>query len=223
MLVGMNAQASASSAATSRSATVPAQSGAANPPGTPDVLFVAATRTEAAGLPREARVLITGVGCVPAAATVAAELAKHRPVLVVNLGTAGALVPHLNGIFTVDCAIKHDLAAEEIEAITGVALSNTAAMLPAPGFTVATLATGDCFIDDEAQRDALAQRAQLCDMEGYAVAWACGQAGVPCVGIKQVSDQADAAAGELWAKAAKAGRNQLAEAAVRAAQAVLDA
>ena len=56
------------------------------------------------------------------------------------------------------------------------------------------LATGDVFVTDAGVRSALAARADLVDMEGYAVAWACRQAGVPVRLVKHVSDNADAAA-----------------------------
>jgi nucleoside phosphorylase len=56
------------------------------------------------------------------------------------------------------------------------------------------LASGDVFVTDPAVRDALAERAHLVDMEGYAVAFACRRMGVPVRLLKHVSDNADESA-----------------------------
>jgi nucleoside phosphorylase len=56
------------------------------------------------------------------------------------------------------------------------------------------LASGDVFVTDPVVRDALAARAHLVDMEGYAVAFACARLGVPVRLIKHVSDAADESA-----------------------------
>ena len=47
-------------------------------------------------------------------------------------------------------------------------------------------------------REALARRADLVDMEGFAVARACARAGVPCEIVKVVSDDASHDAGAAW-------------------------
>jgi nucleoside phosphorylase len=56
------------------------------------------------------------------------------------------------------------------------------------------LASGDVFVTDPAVRDRLAKTAHLVDMEGYAVAYACHELGVPLRMVKHVSDQADESA-----------------------------
>ena len=56
------------------------------------------------------------------------------------------------------------------------------------------LASGDAFISDAVARQQLAERAQLVDMEGYAVAYACQRLGVPVRLVKHVSDAADESA-----------------------------
>ena len=53
------------------------------------------------------------------------------------------------------------------------------------------LATGDVFVTDPLVRTRLAGVASLVDMEGYAVAYACRQFGVPVRLVKHVSDNAD--------------------------------
>ncbi len=53
------------------------------------------------------------------------------------------------------------------------------------------LASGDVFVIDPEMRRRLASRAELVDMEGYAVAYVCQRLGVPVRLVKHVSDQAD--------------------------------
>lgn len=154
------------------------------------LLVVSATRQEAAHVPAGLRVLITGIGKVPAAAAVARELAAAGPDIteVVNIGSAGALHDHLEGLHEIGSVLNHDLSAGLLRQL-GVDPQEWLA-LPAEGLR---LATGDLFVTDPAVRAALAEVADLVDMEGYAVAWAAREAGVPVRLVKHVSDRADAA------------------------------
>ena len=54
------------------------------------------------------------------------------------------------------------------------------------------------------------QQAQLCDMEGYAIAFVAQHFGIPCTLIKQVSDNADDAAADTWVDAVDRGAQDLA-------------
>ena len=62
------------------------------------------------------------------------------------------------------------------------------------------LATGDRFVSGGPVREALAARADLVDMEGYAVAAACRAAQVPVRLVKLVSDDAGEDAHRSWAE-----------------------
>ncbi len=156
------------------------------------VLVVSATRAEAAHVPTGVEVLITGVGKVPAATAVASRLAVQsptEPLEVLNIGTAGALRPDLYGLFLPDRVVNHDFSSHAIRAL-GFEVQDTVHLQRAESDEV-VLATGDSFVTDPVVRDELAGRAHLVDMEGYAVAWACQQAGVPVQLVKHVSDNAD--------------------------------
>lgn len=159
------------------------------------VLVISATKAEAAHLPGGVDLVVTGVGKVAAAAVTAGELASRSAhgsladLVVINLGTAGALRPGLSGLFTPGRVLNHDFSAAAIREL-GFEVADE---LETPGDDT-VLATGDLFVTDPVQRDALAQRAHLVDMEGYAVAWACARAGVRCHLVKHVSDNADESA-----------------------------
>jgi len=152
-------------------------------------LIVSATPEEAAHLPATLPVVITGVGKVAAATAVATALANRRDVTeVVNIGSAGALRDGLEGLHEIGRVWNHDLSAVVLR---------TLGYDPREWLTLGdgeiALATGDVFVTDADLRALLAKEAHLVDMEGYAVAWAAQQAGVPVRLVKHVSDNADEA------------------------------
>ncbi|WP_460793632.1 nucleosidase [Nocardioides pacificus] len=155
------------------------------------ILVVAATQEEAAHVPDGVALVVTGIGKTQAAvATTQALLARAGAVdLVVNLGTAGALRDGLGGLFEPGTVLNHDIAADAIRALGHEPHDRLSI-----GGDATVLATGDVFVSDPAVRARLGAIADLVDMEGYAVAWACRQVGVPVRMIKHVSDNADAGA-----------------------------
>lgn len=155
-------------------------------------LVVAATESEAARVPSYLPLLITGIGKTTAAIALTTALAGWRAkgrdlveLRVLNVGTAGALHDHHEGLHEVGVVRNHDMNAEiirslgydpedEIELGEGV-----------------HLASGDTFVADPETRARLAQWADLVDMEGYALALTAKRFGCSLRMIKHVSDQAD--------------------------------
>ena len=162
---------------------------------TPSVLIVVAVEHEAVHLPSDLPLLITGVGKVNAALQVSRALADpaQRPDVVVNVGTAGALHAGMQGTHLIGSVHQHDLNSHALEKLTGNRYGGPISLGDGP-----TLATGDMFVSDPVTRDTLATRADLVDMEGYAVAAACRLAGVPVRLVKHVSDSADEGARTSW-------------------------
>jgi adenosylhomocysteine nucleosidase len=160
-------------------------------------LVVVAVQAEAAHLATRLPVLIVGVGKIAAVGSLFEVLgalsAEQRPTRVLNLGTAGALHDHHEGVFEIGTVVQHDLDGAGIESITGVN--------PSPEIELGeglVLASGDSFIQHPDDRARLAARADLCDMEGYAVASTALRLGVPVCVVKHVSDRADARAAASW-------------------------
>lgn len=156
------------------------------------VLVVSATTAEAAHVPPDLPLVITGMGKTAAAAATARALAAYDDLAgltVVNIGTAGALRPGLTGLFEPGTVLNHDLSADVVRA-----LGHDPQERLEVGASDVVLATGDVFVSDPVVRDALAARAHLVDMEGYAVAFAAQQVGVPVRLVKHVSDAADESA-----------------------------
>jgi adenosylhomocysteine nucleosidase len=157
-------------------------------------LVVVAVRQEAARL-RGVDVLLTGIGKVAAATSVARAVAERRPSRVLNIGTAGALREGVEGIHRIGRVIEHDVDHAALSALIGE---------PVPGEVLLdadlpmVLATGDAFVQGGPERLRLAERAHLVDMEGYAIARACAAMGVTCEIVKVVSDAADEEAARTW-------------------------
>ncbi|MDG4798164.1 nucleosidase [Micromonospora sp. WMMD1082] len=170
-------------------------------------LLVLAIAEEAAYLDPELPVLLTGMGKVNAAAALATTLARSPlPSVVVNLGTAGALHAGWTGTHEVGAVLQHDLDTEFIRRLTGQTVGAPLTFGDGP-----VLATGDQFIADDEVRAALARRAQLVDMEGYAVASTARRFGVPVRLVKHVSDEAGAGADLTWKESVDGCARLLAE------------
>lgn len=163
------------------------------------LLVVAAIEAEAAHVPDDVEVLITGVGKTLAAVAVTRAICEHprrEELTVVNIGTAGALRGGVTGVHEIGTVLNHDLSAEPIRQL-GL---DPREVIELPGEHETVLASGDLFVTDPLVRDPLAQRADLVDMEGYAIALACTELGVPVHLVKVVSDNADETAHD-WSAA----------------------
>lgn len=171
------------------------------------VLVVAATAREAAHVPESLPLVVTGLGKTAAATATARALAEAGPtdLTVVNVGTAGALRDGITGLHEVGTVLNHDMNAEVIRALGYDPMER---IVVGPGETV--LASGDVFVADPVVREALARRAHLVDMEGYAVAWTCRSFGVPVRLVKHVSDSADEGA-MAWPEVVDASARVLGE------------
>lgn len=176
------------------------------------ILFVSATREEAAHLPDEVTVLVTGVGTMNSAVALSsylADLGGQRPDRIVNVGTAGALRDGFAGVHEIHEVLQHDFSDQFISEMLGRPVPNMRQLLPVTDLPAARLATGDAFINDSATRDRLAQRSDLVDMEGYAVARIGAAFDIPVTLLKQVSDKADENAYRTWCEAVDQGATEL--------------
>ena len=157
-------------------------------------LLVVAVEGEAAHLHVSSLpILVTGVGKVCAASSVAAILSRRRPSRLINLGTAGALRPGLTGTHVIGRVIQHDFDNETIFSLTGAHFGEPVELGDGP-----VLASGDVFVSGGEPRARLAARADLVDMEGYAVARVARAFGLPVTLVKDVSDSAGEEAGKSW-------------------------
>ena len=171
-------------------------------------LVVSATKAEVAHAPEGLDVVITGIGKTAAAAvTTEALLARDRADLtVLNVGTCGALRDDSSGLYLPSTVINHDINGDAIRALG----YDPGEEVTIPDGDGSVLASGDVFVTDPAVRSRLAERANLVDMEGYGVAYACRRLGVPVRLVKHVSDSADERAND-WPSLVEASAVALGE------------
>lgn len=166
-------------------------------------LLVVAVHLEAEHLHTEHPVLVCGVGKVAASTALLSALAhtprEFWPSKVINVGTAGALKDGMLGTHVIGEVHQHDLDGRAIAALCGIDPTPMLSLGEGPA-----LATGDAFISDPADRRRLAGMADLCDMEGYAVASAATKIGLPVTLVKHVSDDADEGAVRTWVESVSA-------------------
>ena len=167
-------------------------------------LYIVADPAEISGIERDS-LLVTRVGTLNCAfalidALTTARIHGNLPSRLVNVGTAGALVDGLSGVFEISHVLKHDFSNDTIAAITG------------HPYPTARLATGDSFISDSVSRERISRQASLVDMEGYVVALAGQRFGIPVTLLKDVSDNADDKAAGTWTDALPASSRRLMEA-----------
>ncbi len=155
----------------------------------PRTLLVFAHRDEASAFADVPHV-VTGVGKVNAAVSLASALASGDVERVVVLGTAGVVSdgpdrPHLDEVYQITGVVQHDfsLPSPELRPAGDAIL---------PPESTAVLATGDVFVKNDAQRAHIAGLgASLVDMEAYAYASVCERFAVPLQLFKIPSDFAD--------------------------------
>ncbi|MCZ4548459.1 nucleosidase [Gordonia rubripertincta] len=170
-----------------------------------EVLIVSATRSEAAYVPSRLPLLICGIGKVSAAIAMTQTLANHANttgLTVLNVGTAGALRPATAGLFVPSVVHQHDISSAALRSMGYPVIDR----YDLPGGDGSEVATGDTFVADPVQRDVLAARAGLVDMEAFAIAQACSHFGVACRLVKVVSDDADEGAMDWPARVDTAAR-----------------
>jgi adenosylhomocysteine nucleosidase len=181
--------------------------GPAPRPGQP--LVVVAVIEEAQAFAHLLPTLVTGVGKVRAATATTWAAMAHRPSLILNVGTAGALRPG-----DLAAGLVHEIGTVLQHDVNGRAIARLVGSDPSPrielGDSGVVLATGDRFISSPQDRDALAEQAHLVDMEGYAVAASATRLGIPVRLVKTISDDAGHGAATTWSESLHAASQRLA-------------
>ncbi|UGY10875.1 5'-methylthioadenosine/S-adenosylhomocysteine nucleosidase [Phyllobacterium pellucidum] len=139
--------------------------------------------------------MITGVGPVEAAVSVAATLAslaanRALPDLVVSLGSAGSRTLEQAEIYQVTNVSYRDMDASPLGFKKGATpFLDLPVVVPLlhriPGVKEASLSTGANIVSGEAYDGV---HAEMVDMETFAVLRACQRFGLPLIGLRGISD-----------------------------------
>ena len=152
-----------------------------------------------------------GVGKVFAAICAEAMIIKYSPSLIVNTGVGGALDKDLRPLDIVfaDMLVQHDMdtspIGDPVGLISGInrvyfttdpraleVLTKEAERLEIR-YSVGTVATGDKFISDKADKDRITSlfKASACEMEGGSIAHTAFVNNTPFIVVRAISDSAD--------------------------------
>lgn len=146
-------------------------------------IILLALEAEAPSLVDKEGVFFTGVGKVNAAIVAATLIERYKPERVFNFGTAGGVSVTHGGIYKCTKFSQRDVI------LGGCIVGPQAEELHRPVITGTDgheVSTGDNFVTDTFNITA-----DLVDMEAYAIAKACQDAGVEFVCYKYISDMAN--------------------------------
>jgi adenosylhomocysteine nucleosidase len=156
-----------------------------------DVVFIA-LKAEAPLLAELPWVFQTGVGKVNAALVAARIVERYRPMRVWNFGTAGG-VRVSAGLHRCVRFVQRDMRVMALGFAPGQTPYEQGVVLDLGGEGL-TCSTGDSFVTE----GSLDIEADVVDMEAYAVAKVCREAGVEFRCYKFISDRADGASEGDW-------------------------
>jgi len=162
------------------------------------ILLIVALDSELSSrrLPDGVQLIHCGVGKINAALATTAAIARLRPTLVVNYGTAGAVSASAVGLLEVASVIQRDMNAEPL-APRGVTPFDASPAELQSGFAGVRCATGDSFVT-AVDPWLVQQRVDIVDMELFAIALACQRAALPWRAFKFITDAADGEAAGHW-------------------------
>ncbi len=162
----------------------------------PNILLLVAMPEELAAAPQGMILEHTGIGKVNAAWRSAQALALHRPDLVINFGTAGAVAQGLHGLVEVGAAVQRDMDVRALDVPLGATPFEEDSQEIRFSPAALICGTGDSFAASAPELPC-----DLVDMELYAIAKLCRAAHIPLRAFKYISDNADDAAPTDWRQA----------------------
>lgn len=155
-------------------------------------LILIALEDEAPQLKGREGVHFTGVGKVNAALTAARLIERHAPIEIWNFGTAGGITVG-SGLYECTRFVQRDMDCSPLGFAVGHTPFEDGPEIVFSGGGL-VCGSGDQFVTNPA----LSVAVDLVEMEAYAIAKACSQAGVRFRCFKYVSDSADSASAREW-------------------------
>lgn len=166
-----------------------------------DNIVLIALRDEAPDLAQHNNVFFTGVGKVNAAITATRLIEKHRPQRVLNFGTAGGItVSH--GLHQCTQFVQRDMNCEALGVEPGITPFDHMSWLSF-GTQGLICASGDNFVNGQK----LLVKADVVDMEAYAIAKVCAYYDIEFVCYKYITDSADSQAHHDWKQSVAQGQS----------------
>lgn len=163
-----------------------------------DALFVFALESEASTEFAAFNHLFTGIGKVNAAYMLTKQIAKERPKLIVNLGSAGSSQFRKGDVVCCTKFIQRDMDVRGLGfQLYETPLSNIDPVLEY-GLQFKELPQGICGTGDNFEMNHSATAYNVVEMEAYPLALIAMQENIPFLCLKYISDGADDSAAEDW-------------------------
>ena len=147
----------------------------------------------------EVRYLRTGIAKMKTSVSVAEEMMREKPDMVINIGTSGTFRHKIGDIVVCRRFKDRDLAKVNIPGIVS-SIDLSGQELPAfrklADMPVGECSTGDTFVTDASEMDS-----DVCDMESFCIAYICKKHKVPFVSVKVVSDVVGSNSVQDWQSA----------------------
>ncbi len=156
---------------------------------------------------KEIVVAVSGIGKVAAAVCTEAMILTFSPKIIINCGVGGALAKelHCTDVVIASSALQHDMDTSAIGdpkgMISGINIIDIPCFVPKIGqitddegkkinVSVGRIASGDKFIADHQEKIRIRELfdADVCEMEGAAIAHSCYLNRIPCSIVRSISD-----------------------------------
>ena len=163
-----------------------------------EVLFSFALASEAAEVFEDYHTLITGIGKVNAAYELSKAIQYKRPLLIVNLGSAGSNYFQKGDVVCCTQFVQRDM---DVRGLGYAKYETPLSGLPPVlkyGLTIDGLPESVCGTGDTFEMAHAATVYNVIDMEAYALAMIAMKENIPFLCLKYISDGADDNAAEDW-------------------------
>ena len=157
-------------------------------------IILVALEQEAPSMAKWDNVFFTGVGKVNAGITAGKLIERYKPKIVWNFGTAGG-VSVSTGIHEIKNFVQRDMKCCELGFKQGQTPFEDEVVISFGDEKDMCCSSGDNFVSGDT---VLGPGADVVEMEAYAIAKACKQAGVDFKCFKYISDSADENASNEW-------------------------
>ena len=160
-------------------------------------IILSAIEPETHSLDTKYEIILTGVGKINAALSALKTIRDKKPDLIINFGTAGSLKKNISGLIDCKYFIQRDMDSRPLGTDLGQTPyeNDPPKIIEIPDHPINTInmnltcATGDSFVESE-----INLKADVVDMEAYAIAKVCYLESIPFACFKYISDFADESA-----------------------------
>lgn len=163
-----------------------------------DVLFLFALASEEGAVFNGCNVVFTGIGKVNASYALATAIAKQRPSLIINLGSAGSSRFPKGEVVCCNRFVQRDM---DVRGLGYARYETPFSDLPVVlehGLVLEGLPLGICGTGDSFEMGHATTIYDVVDMEAYALAMIARKENIPFLCLKYISDGADDNAAEDW-------------------------